>query len=122
MIGLITSVLIAVTIGAAVFGNWHNFVDFLRNVYRAAVNVISKTFAGVKCFLKKVWGSITEIVKEYFYDKERDKWTERTTERDIPPDRVADEVPADIRAKVEREMNREHDVTEKVELKLKECA
>ena len=66
---LITIALITVTAGAAIFGSWYHFVDFVRDVYRAAVNVISKVMAGVKCFLKNVWNGITEIVKSYFYDK-----------------------------------------------------
>ena len=123
MIGTLITIGIALLgIGTAVFGNWHSFVDFVRDVFRAAVNVISETLAGVKCFLKKVWSGIQEIVKSYHYDRERNRWTVTTETHEVPPDQVEDEIPEDIRAQVEREQSREHDVTEQVELKLKECA
>ena len=123
MIGtLITIALIGTIVGVAVYGSWQNFVDFLKGVYEKVKEVVSKIVAGVKCFLKKAWDTITEIVKAYFYDRENDKWTVRTSERDIPPEDVESEVPEDIRARVQREQYREHDVTESVELKLKECA
>lgn len=122
MIGtLITIAIVFLGVGAAVLGNWHKFVDFVMDVFRAAVNVISKSLAGVKCFVKKVWGSIQEIVKSYNYDRERDRWTVTTETYEVPPDKVEEEIPDDIRAAVNYN-SREHDVTEQVELKLKECA
>ena len=121
MIGtLITIALIGTIVGVAVFGSWHQFVDFLKDVYEEVKKIVSKVVAGVKCFLKKAWDTTTEIVKSFFYDKERDQWSVRTTERDIPPEDVESEVPEDIRANIQRNQYREHDVTDRVELKLRE--
>ena len=122
---LITLVVVAAVSGI-VYGIWHYFADFVIEVMNAVAEkvkyLVNVVFAGTKCLLKKVWNGIKEIIKSYTYDRERDKWTVTTTEREVPPDKVEKEIPADILDKVKREQNREHDVTDEVELKLKECA
>lgn len=122
---LITLVLVAAAAGA-VYGVWHYFADFLVDAMKAVAEkvkgLLNVVFAGAQALLKKAWNGITEIVKSFTYDRERDKWRVTTTERDIPPDKVEEEVPDYIRARVERNSSVAHDVTEEVELKLKECA
>lgn len=126
MIGTLITIFLVTAAAGAVFGVWHYFADFLRDamsyVAEKVKGFLHIVFAGAQALLKKVWGGIKEIVKSFTYDRERDKWKVTTTERDIPPDKVEEEVPDYIRARVEREQDREHDVTDAVELKLKECA
>lgn len=122
---LITLTLVLAAAGA-VSGVWHYFAKSLENVMSKAAEKIKEfvhiVLAGAKCLLKKIADAIKEIVKVYTYDRDRDTWIITTTEREIPPDEVENEVPADIRANIENDISREHDVTDKVELKLKECA
>ena len=126
MIGTLITIFLVTAAAGAVYGVWHYFADFLMEamnyVAEKVKGLLHVVFAGSQALLKKVWGGIKEIVKSFTYDRERDKWKVTTTEREIPPDKVEEEVPDYIRAKVEREQNREHDVTDEVELKLKECA
>ena len=125
MIGTLITIFLVTAAAGAVYGVWHYFADFLRDAMQAVAEAVKGllhvVFAGAQALLKKVWGGIKEIVKSFTYDRERDKWKVTTTEREIPPDKVEEEVPDYIRARVEREQNREHDVTDEVELKLKEC-
>mgnify|MGYP006916135055 CR=1 FL=1 len=126
MIGTLITLFLVTAAAGAVFGVWHYFADFLKDamnyVAEKVKGLLHVVLAGSQALLRKVWGGIKEIVKSFTYDRERDKWKVTTTERDIPPDKVEEEVPDYIRARVEREQNREHDVTDEVELKLKECA
>lgn len=126
MIGTLITIFLVTAAAGSVFGVWHYFADFLKDaidyVAERVKGLLHVVFAGAQTLLRKVWGGIKEIVKSFTYDHERDKWKVTTTERDIPPDKVEEEVPDYIRARVEREQNREHDVTDEVELKLKECA
>ncbi|MBR1438143.1 MAG: hypothetical protein IJ587_06350 [Synergistaceae bacterium] len=126
MIGTLITVLVVAAVSGTVYGIWHYFADFVMDIVKSIAErvkrFLSKVFAGVKCFLKRVWGSIKEIIKSYTYDREKDKWTVTETTREVPPDEVENEIPADIRARVEVMPEVEHDVTDKVELKLKECA
>ena len=127
MIGIGTLITLAViaAVSGAVYGVWSYFANFVIDVMNAVAAKIKKlanmVFAGVKCFLERTAAFIKEIVKSYTYNKELDRWTVTTTEREIPPDKVESEVPADILARVRNTWYREHDVTDKIELKLKGC-
>lgn len=126
MIGTLITLFLVTAAAGAVFGVWHYFADFLRDamnfVAEKVKGLLHVVFAGSQALLKKVWNGIVEIVKSFTYDRDNDRWKVTTTEREIPPDKVNEEVPDYIRARVERESSVAHDVTDEVELKLKECA
>ena len=122
----LATILATAAIGGIVTGVWHYFSAFIQETMKSITKKLKKlpnvTFAGIKCFLKKTWGTIKEIIRAYKFYKDRNEWEIETIIRKVPKNKVEEEIPADIRAKVEREHGLEHDVTENVELKLKRCA
>ncbi|MBQ7193652.1 MAG: hypothetical protein IJR98_04710 [Synergistaceae bacterium] len=140
MIGLLitwglVAAITAAEIGAIV-GTYRFFARFVYDVMNSAMSKLKgfmntlmkadekKVFAGVKAFIKKVWNGVNtvaqEIVKEYTYFRDKQRWTVTERVREVPPDKVAEEIPlAFIRAV---EFNNEHDVTDQVKMKLENCA
>lgn len=136
MIGtLITWAIVAAAVSGAIVGTFRFFSNFVFEVMNSTMKKLKgfmskvlrvgkKVFAGVKTFVKKVQKGINtvvqEIVKEYTYLRDKQKWIVTETTREVPPDKVKEEIPADILRRVG--IMTEYDVTDKVKMKLEKCA
>lgn len=136
MIGtLITWAIVAAAVSGAIVGTFRFFSNFVFEVMNSTMKKLKgfmskvlrvgkKVFAGVKTFVKKVQKGVNtvvqEIVKEYTYLRDKQKWIVTETTREVPPDKVKEEIPADILRRVG--IMTEYDVTDKVKMKLEKCA
>lgn len=136
MIGtLITWAIVAAAVSGAIVGTFRFFSNFVFEVMNSTMKKLKgfmskvlrvgkKVFAGVKTFVKKVQKGINtvvqEIVKEYTYLRDKQKWIVTETTREVPPDKVKEEIPADILRRVG--IMTEYDVTDRVKMKLEKCA
>lgn len=100
-----------------------------QGIHEQSLESWKKVFAGVKTFVKKIQKGVNtkgvntvvqEIVKEYTYQRDKQRWIVTETTREVPPDKVKEEIPADILKKVG--IMTEYDVTDRVKMKLEKCA
>ena len=137
---LITWAIVAAAVSGAIVGTFRFFSNFVMEVMNSTMRKLKefmnkvlragkKVFAGVKTFVKKIQKGVNtkgvntvvqEIVKEYTYQRDKQRWIVTETTREVPPDKVKEEIPADILKKVG--IMTEYDVTDRVKMKLEKCA
>jgi len=111
-------ILSALLFGAAIIAGtgivahfWNNLVEFLKKSFKEIQKMVSGIVYGAKVFLRKTKEGIEEISK--YYEKENGQWNEYIKKRPVPENQVPPEI-------LERaKKNEEVDITDEVELKLK---
>lgn len=131
----IVAAITAAEIGAIV-GTYRFFARFIYDAMNSTMKKLKglmgkllktdekKVFAGAKAIIKKVWKGantvVQEIVKQYTYLRDKQRWTVTENTYEVPPDKVTEEIPVDFLRTAG--VNTERDVTESVKMKLENCA
>lgn len=101
-------------LGAGVAIYWKKLAAWIKRIWERLPYSVKQNLQGATTFVKKIYGTFTDVINYYSYDREAKSWSETTVTKEVNEN----DVPAHIRAKLQGSAE-SVETTDEVEEKLK---